>query len=193
MSLSRLDPGTPYFPTLLPTSRQTGSCEWAPGGPGSFHSFSAPPRRTPRRRSRTLPGHGKHDSHRPSLGFPPLRRSKTRAATCIGIASPDYVAPSGFLNLLTRSSAHAPSALFHADAVPGVPALRGFPLPVAATTFAALYPRVRSFVSLSRRSLSSDPRTRAPGRSVLDGTVLPASAGRSSLSFLPLRGFHPEP
>jgi hypothetical protein len=29
-------------------------------------------------------------------------------------------APSGFLNLLTPSSAHVPSALFHAESVPGV-------------------------------------------------------------------------
>jgi hypothetical protein len=61
-------------------------------------------------------------------------------------------APSGFLNLLTHSSAHVPSALFHAESVPGVPALRGFPLPVAATTFAALYPRVRS-KTIARRAV----------------------------------------
>lgn len=124
-----------------------------------------------------------------------------RAATCTGIASPGSATPSGFLNLLTSRSALILSALFHAESVHGVEALRGFPLPVAATAFTALYP----FSSLrcapawhrvpARRPVPDDALRpppcsgiRAPGRSVLGGTVLSVSAGRSSLSSSSLRG-----
>jgi hypothetical protein len=41
---------------------------------------------------------------------------------------------------LTFFSALIRTALFHAESVQGVEALRGFPLPVAATTFAAPCP-----------------------------------------------------
>ena len=60
------------------------------------------------------------------------------------VSTPDSAAPSGFLNLLTLSSAHAASALFHADSVLGVSAFRGFSLPVAATVFTARCPSCRS-------------------------------------------------
>jgi len=40
-------------------------------------------------------------TNNPSVGFFPLRRIQTKAATYIGITSPDCAAPSGFLNLLT--------------------------------------------------------------------------------------------
>jgi hypothetical protein len=73
-----------------------------------------------------------------------------RAATHAGLASPDYAASSGFLNLLTPCSARAPSALFHAESVPGVSTFRGFPLPVAAATFAAIYPSCHSPCSEKR-------------------------------------------
>jgi len=73
-----------------------------------------------------------------SFPYDVLRRKQRPFA---GITSPDYAAPSGFLNLLTRCSALALSALFHAESVLGVEALRGFPLPVAATAFTARCPQ----------------------------------------------------
>lgn len=70
----------------------------------------------------------------------PYDVSERRAATNAGFASPSCAAPSGFLSLLTHCSALLRTALFHAESVLGVEALRGFPLPVAATTFVALCP-----------------------------------------------------
>jgi hypothetical protein len=77
---------------------------------------------------------------RPFHGVSPPSTSSTQAATDIGLTSPDYAAPPGFLNLLTLCSTRAATALFHAESVHGVPASRGFPLPLAATTFAARCP-----------------------------------------------------
>jgi len=124
-----------------------------------------------------------------------------RAATCTGITSPGYATSSGFLNLLTSCSALILSALFHAESVHGVEALRGFPLPVAATAFTARCPfssqrcapawrRCRPEGQLPDIALRPPPCSgiRAPGRSVLGGAVLTNSAGRSSLSFSSLRG-----
>jgi hypothetical protein len=73
-------------------------------------------------------------------GSVPLQRFQTRAATNTGISNPSCAAPSGFLNLLTRYSALALLALFHARSAHGVETLRGFPLPVAATAFTARCP-----------------------------------------------------
>jgi hypothetical protein len=47
----------------------------------------------------------------PSMGFDTLRRLQKRAATYTGFASPGCAAPSGFLNLLTLSSARNLSGL----------------------------------------------------------------------------------
>jgi hypothetical protein len=77
---------------------------------------------------------------RSPMGFLPLRRLQDGAATCAGVTSPGCATPSGFLSLLTSCSALIRTALFHAESVPGVEALRGFPLPVAATALAALCP-----------------------------------------------------
>jgi hypothetical protein len=85
---------------------------------------------------------------RPFLGVSSPSTFLIRAATHVGFTSPNYAAPSGFLNLLTRYSARTPSALFHAESVRGVSAFRGFPLHHAATAFTARYPSCRS----SRRS-----------------------------------------
>jgi len=85
----------------------------------------------------------------------PLQRLQTRAATNTGISSPSCAAPSGFLNLLTRYSALALLALFHARSAPGVEALRGFPLPVAATAFTARCPS--SFLMTSIRDEALAP------------------------------------
>jgi len=73
-------------------------------------------------------------------GFFPLRRLQEQAATYTKFTSLGCAPSSGFLNLLTSFSARSLSALFRAESVPGVEALRGFPLPVAATTFAARCP-----------------------------------------------------
>jgi hypothetical protein len=81
---------------------------------------------------------------RPFHGVSPPSTSLMRAATDIGLTSPDLAAPSGFLNLVTPCSARTPTALFHAESVLGVSAFRGFPLPLAATTFAARFPSCRS-------------------------------------------------
>jgi hypothetical protein len=79
--LSRLDPDIPlsHAPPRLAADGLVRTGAWR------FWS-STKVRRPPQ-----TPGHGKHDSYRPSLGFPPLRRSKTGAATCAGLASPGYV------------------------------------------------------------------------------------------------------
>jgi hypothetical protein len=68
----------------------------------------------------------------------PYDVSEMTAATSTEFASLGCATPSGFLNLLTLYSTLIRTALFHAESVLGVEALRGFPLPVAATTFAAL-------------------------------------------------------
>jgi hypothetical protein len=69
--------------------------------------------------------------------------SEMGAATTPEVASLGCAAPSGFLNLLTLSSALIRTALFHAESVRRVEALRGFPLPVAATAFTARGPPAR--------------------------------------------------
>lgn len=73
-------------------------------------------------------------------GFLPLRRLQTQAATNTEVTTLGCATPPGFLNLLTSFSACALSALFRAESVNGVEALRGFPSPVAATAFTALCP-----------------------------------------------------
>ena len=80
--------------------------------------------------------------HEPlSHGVPfPYDVSKTKAATNTELTSPGCATPVGFLNLLAFHSALIRTALFHAESVLGVEALRGFSLPVAATAFAALCP-----------------------------------------------------
>jgi len=96
---------------------------------------------------------GRQSTSKPNLalsephfrGFLPLRRFPTQEATNVEFTSLDCATPSGFLNLLTSFSACVFSALFHAESVHGVEALRGFPLPVAATAFAALCPSSCSF------------------------------------------------
>ena len=79
-------------------------------------------------------------TNRASMGFLPLQRIQASAATNTGTSSPGCAAPSGFLSLLTRCSALALLALSHARSAPGVEALRGFPLPVAATALTARCP-----------------------------------------------------
>jgi len=54
--------------------------------------------------------------------------------------TPGCDTPPGFLNLLTSCSTLVLSALFHAESVHGVEALRGFPLPVAVAAFTASCP-----------------------------------------------------
>lgn len=78
------------------------------------------------------------------------------AATNAEIASLGCAPSSGFLSLLTVYSALNLTALFHAESVLGVEALRGFPLPVAAAAFAALCPRVRK-ATLVRRNIRHVP------------------------------------
>lgn len=108
------------------------------------------------------------------------------AATRTGIASPGCATSSGFLNLVTSCSALIPTALFHAESVHGVEALRGFPLPVAATALTARCPfssRPAHRPGASAPARRPTPRRRpapkpcsgirAPGRSVHDGVVLP--------------------
>jgi hypothetical protein len=125
---------------------------------------------------------------------------ETRAATYTRIASPGFATSSGFLNLVTFYSALIPTALFHAESVHGVEALRGFPLPVAATTFAARCPSASSLCTglasvLTRRpTLRRRPAPmpctgiRAPGRSVHAGAVLPNPAADPLSAFFPSEG-----
>jgi len=79
-------------------------------------------------------------ANRTPVGFSPLWRLQTGTATYTRVTTPSCAPPPGFLNLLTFYSAPAASALFHAESASGVEALRGFPLPVAATAFTALCP-----------------------------------------------------
>jgi hypothetical protein len=109
-------------------------------------------------------------------GFVPFDVCWTRAATHAGPTFPGSAAPSGFLNLLTPCSARAPTALFHAESVPGVPTFRGFPLPRAATTFAALCPSCRS----PRRSASDFRGCLPAGGPFTPGRCYPGPDGRSS-------------
>jgi len=85
----------------------------------------------------------------PPLGFAPLRRVKGTSSDLRRGSNPDCAAPSGFLNLLTPSSARTSTALFHAESALGVEAFRGFPLPVAATAHrCALPPELLAAVSV---------------------------------------------
>lgn len=170
-----------------------------------FHALAAFD--SPRRARRSLRPRRSSEAHTRAVlpwGFLPYDVFQMRAATCAGIASPDSATSSGFLNLVTSCSALILSALFHAESVHGVEALRGFPLPVAATAFTARCPFSSSPCApawLGRRPEGRLPDAalraprcsgiRAPGRSVHDGAVLPVSAGRSSLSLSSLRGILP--
>jgi hypothetical protein len=81
------------FPTpSSSTSRQTESRGRAPVGPVRPPRHDHASRGTRDRRPRApWTGRGRHDSYRPSLGFLPLRRLKTGAAPCAGVACPDDV------------------------------------------------------------------------------------------------------
>lgn len=79
-------------------------------------------------------------------GFFPYDVSEMWASTCTGFASPGSATSSGFLCLVTSCSALIRTAFFQAESVHGVEALRGFPLPVAATAFAAPCPSSGWFV-----------------------------------------------
>jgi len=98
----------------------------------------------------------------------PYDVSETRAATYTGVASPGCATPPGFLNLMASCSALVRTALFHAESVPGVEALRGFPLPVAATALAAPSPPVSASTPRPRRrplrKTVRDGTSRAPAR-----------------------------
>jgi hypothetical protein len=88
-------------------------------------------------------------------------------ATNAELASPGCATPSGFLSLLTLYSTLIRTALFHAESVHGVEALRGFPLPFAATAFTARCP------SIQRRHLDdlricSAPKSEASSTTVQD-------------------------
>jgi len=138
----------------------------------------------------------------------PYDVSEMGVATNTEVASLGCAASSGFLNLLTLCSTLIRTALFHAESVHRVEALRGFPLPVAATAFAARCPPARGVGPRPKLQLRSEERglgdgqakrhvnsgIHAPGRSVRDEAVLPNSAGRSSLSLCaPLRNSPLEP
>jgi hypothetical protein len=92
--------------------------------------------------------------------FFPYDVSEMGGATYAELASPDCATPSGFLNLLTPFSTLIRTALFRAESVRGVGTLRGFPLPVAATTFAALCPSSQRRC-LIERSIYTAPKTDA--------------------------------
>jgi hypothetical protein len=113
----------------------------------------------------------------PFQGVSPPSTSLIRAATHIGLTSPDFAAPSGFLNLVTPCSARTSTALFHAEAVPGVSCLQRFPPPARRHDFRRALPLL---------PLPAPRRRRATGigalrRSVRVGSVLPGSQ-RSILS-----------
>jgi hypothetical protein len=66
------------------------------------------------------------------LRFCPLRRISSSGAHLPRACLTRYVAPSGFLNLLTLSFSRSRPALFHAGNALGVPPFRAFPLSSAA-------------------------------------------------------------
>lgn len=105
----RLDRGA-----LAPSARSAGPAgrsterPTAPASAGCSTKRHREIRSWGRRPSAKLAPHGPGG---PSLGFRALRRVRPQAATCAGVASPDYAASSGFLDLLTLSSACDPSGL----------------------------------------------------------------------------------
>lgn len=142
----------------------------------------APKSKEPRTRKQSKPEYGP-PANCPSMGFCPLRRFQTKAATYTEVTSLGFAAPSGFLNLLTLCSALALSALSHAESVLGVVTLRGFPLPVAATAFTARCPRTRLAPRRQRelREPKYAPSTPPPRHRVAPGFMHlggPFSTGR---------------
>jgi hypothetical protein len=143
----------------------------------------------------------KRHGRKPSLpwGFVTFRRLQKRAATCIGLASSDFAAPAGFLNLLTRSSTRNLSALFRADnALRFCTTFRGFPLPIAVllsrkeTAPHAVAKRPNDILEdmFAHLTIDSAPGIDALERSVHVESVLPG-VQRPCLSWpSPLRGFH---
>jgi len=99
------------------------------------------------------------------------------AATSTRFTSPGSSTPSGFLNLVTSCSALTLSALFHAESVHGVEALRGFSLPVAATAFTARCP-----------SSSRPARRPCRGAGPKANSSTPSSAHSPALGFMHLEG-----
>jgi hypothetical protein len=79
-------------------------------------------------------------TNRASMGFAAPTASSSKSSDQHRVSKPGCAAPTGFLSLLTPYSAPALLALFHARSAHGVEALRGFPLPVAATAFTARCP-----------------------------------------------------
>lgn len=127
-------------------------------------------------------------------GFFPYDVSETRAATNTELTSLGCATPLGFLNLLTFYSTQVRTALFHAESVYGVVALRGFPLPIAAMAFTTRCPgdRLRfatstppqyrseeQYINHASRLVARSLGLMHLGRSVHDELVLPSSAGRS--------------
>jgi len=110
-------------------------------------------------------------TNRASMGFFAPTASLSKSSDQHRVSKPGCAAPSGFLCLLARYSAPALLALFHARSAHGVEALRGFPLPVAATAFAArcpssfLLPPIRdeALAPLRRATRRQRPRERHLG------------------------------
>jgi hypothetical protein len=71
-------------------------------------------------------------TNRASMGFYAPTASRNKSSDQRRSSTSGCAAPSDFLSLVTRYSALALLALFHARSAHGVEALRGFPLPVAA-------------------------------------------------------------
>jgi hypothetical protein len=124
------------------------------------------------------------------LRFCPLRRISSSRAHLPRACLTRYVAPSGFLNLLTLSFSRSRPALFHAGNALGVSPFRAFPLSSAAFRLIAgastLMPLTKR---LPKESLGSTPGPCAENRSVAPlWHISAATKPDALLGFSPLQG-----
>lgn len=124
---------------------------------------------------------------RPFLGLSLYGVFQAMVATYIELASPDYAAPSGFLNLLAPFSTTALSALFHTESTLEVLLSGGSPFQKPPQLSPRSAPRAnertcRAFMLLGIVQLK-DP--------FFIKWFYPLFVSRSPLSLLPLRGFSP--
>jgi hypothetical protein len=125
------------------------------------------------------------------LRFLPLRRISSSRAHSPRACLTRYVAPSGFLNLLTLSFSRSRPALFHAGNALGVTPSRAFPLSLAAlpTHRRRFYPHAVSQKSSRKNSLDSTPGPCAKNRSVAPLRHISAYTKPDALlGFSPLQG-----
>jgi hypothetical protein len=121
---------------------------------------------------------------RPFRGVPSPSTFLMQAATGVGSTEPDFAAPSGFLNLVTRCSARTPTALFHAESVRGVSCLQRLPPPARRHGFRRALPLL-PFVAPRRERLQGLVRSGGP---FTTGRCYPVPSADPLMTFCPLKG-----